>query len=244
MRKLIKFDWSRVSAATEEFARSLYWKVRKPTIVILMGPPGSGKGTTALRLAPLLKTSPLSTGDLFRKEIADRTPLGLRLESYINSGKLVPDALVIAVIRENLLRRKYWNGVVLDGFPRTLLQAKLLDKLLQNLGLSVDRVVLLAPAEDVIISRLSARLTCSNTTCGRTYHLQSKPPQVADICDACKSPLMRRKDDVPAVIADRLSTYRRESDPICEHYASKLRVIKPTEVETEEEVFAKVKAAL
>ncbi len=90
MRKLIKFDWSRVSAATEEFARSLYWKVRKPTIVILMGPPGSGKGTTALRLAPLLKTSPLSTGDLFRKEIADRTPLGLRLSLISTQGNSFP----------------------------------------------------------------------------------------------------------------------------------------------------------
>lgn len=244
MRKLLNINWKRVSTSTEAMIRSLYWKIRKPRYIVVIGPPGSGKGTVAKELGPSIKAAPLSTGDIFRRERQNKTPLGLRIESYIDSGRLVPDALVIAVIRETLQRREYWNGAVIDGFPRTAMQAKLLDKLLEGWNMGVERAVLLDPQEDVIVSRLSKRLTCSNVTCGRTYHLLAKPPQVPDTCDHCKAALYQRKDDVPEVIQERLSTYRREATPICEHYLQKLTVIQPTEGQTEQEVLSQVIHAL
>jgi adenylate kinase len=138
------------------------------------------------------------------------------------------------------MRWKYRHGAILDGIPRTLLQALLLDELLADWGLSVEVAVLLDPDEATLIERLSFRLTCSNKACGRTYHLHTKPPKVPGICDACKSPLYQRKDDSPEVIPERLSTHRRESAPTYEHYGRGLVVVKPTPTQTEQDVFGEV----
>jgi adenylate kinase len=157
------FEWKSIRFA---LIRHLYWRIRKPRIYVLLGAPGSGKGKVAKPLARKLKAAPLSTGDIFRRERANQTPLGQRLASYMDNGRLVPDALVLAVIREELKRTKYRNGVVFDGFPRTVLQARGLDMILDSLGLAVEGALLLDPDEQVLIERLSNRLTCSNTQCG------------------------------------------------------------------------------
>jgi adenylate kinase len=226
------------------FVRYVIWPICPAQFIVLLGGPGAGKGTLAKLLVPFLGLAHLSTGDVFRRERDNKTELGLKIQAYIDAGKLVPDEITIAVLRKELMRWKYRRGAILDGIPRTLTQAKLLDELLFGWGQSVNAVVLLDPDEAVLIERLSFRLTCTNKACGRTYHLHTKPPKVPGICDACKSPLYQRKDDSKEVIPERLSTYRRESAPICEHYGRGLVVVKPTLEETEQDVFNEVTTAL
>ena len=224
--------------------RLLLWPLRAARFIVLLGGPGAGKGTLAKMLEFFLGLAHLSTGDVFRRERDIKPALGLKIQSYIDAGLLVPDAITIAVLKRELQRWRYRYGAILDGIPRTLLQAQLLDQLFADWGTSVEVAVLLDPDEETLIERLSFRLTCSNKSCGRTYHLHTKPPKVPGICDACKSPLYQRKDDSKEVIPERLSTHRRESAPIYEHYGSELVVVKPTKEETEQDVFSEVITAL
>jgi len=221
------------------FVRFVIWSICLPRFLVLLGGPGAGKGTLAKMLVPFLGLAHLSTGDVFRRERDNKTELGLKIQGYIDAGILVPDEITIAVLRKELMRWKYRRGVILDGIPRTLTQAKLLDELLAGWSQSVDAVVLLDPDEAVLIERLSFRLTCTNKACGRTYHLHTKPPKVPGICDACKSPLYQREDDSNSeAISERLSVYRRESKPIYVHYGALLVVIKPAADSTEQEVLS------
>lgn len=233
--------WSRVEFF---FTRNVLWRLRKPRFIVLMGGPGAGKGTLAAQLAPSLGIAHLSTGDAFRRELATQSDFAKQVESYIKAGKLVPDHLTIQVVRRELQQRRFRRGAVLDGFPRTLEQAQMLDALLTGWGASVERVVLLEVDEPVLIERLSLRRTCSNKSCGRSYHLKYEPPKEAGICDVCKSPLYQRSDDVPEAISERLVTYRRESKPLCDYYQGNLVSVRSTQGTTKEEVFALVKAAL
>lgn len=227
-----------------ETARRLYWCIRRPRFLEVFGPPGSGKGTLCKELAPLLGIAHLSTGDVFRRHIAAQTSVGRLAKSYIDAGQLVPDDVTVALVRQELLRPAYWKGALFDGFPRNLLQAELLDELLAKSGTGIERAIVLDVDEDTLVWRLSNRRTCSNQSCGRTYHLQSKPPQVPGICDVCKSALYQRPDDVPEAISARLSTYRTVSEPVGNFYAGKAVVIKPTRDTTEQEVVSQVTAAL
>lgn len=220
------------------------WFILPPRFIILLGGPGAGKGTLATQLAPALGLAHLSTGDAFRRELAAKTKFAEQVESYIKAGKLVPDDLTLQIVRRELMRLRYWRGAVFDGFPRTRAQAEMLTQLLESWGVKVERVILLEVEEPVLIERLSLRRTCSNKSCGRSYHLKYEPPKEADICDACKSPLYQRSDDVPEVIRERIETYRRESKPLCDYYQGNLVSVKSTLGMTKEEVFAKVKAAL
>jgi len=224
--------------------RNVLWRLRKPRYIVLLGGPGAGKGTLAKLLMEVLGIAHLSTGDVFRYEISNNTELGLKAKAYIDAGKLVPDSITFAMLRRELTRWKYRNGAILDGIPRTLVQAKMLDHLLNAWGVGVESAVFLDPDERTLIYRLSNRLTCSNKACGRTYHLVSKPPQVPGICDACKSTLYRRKDDAPEVVSERLSTYTLESKPVCEHYGRGLIVFKPTKETSEETLLSEVTTAL
>lgn len=226
------------------FVRFVIWPICPAQFIVLLGGPGAGKGTLAKLLAPFLGLAHLSTGDVFRRERDNKTELGLKIQAYLDAGQLVPDDITIAVLRKELMRWKYRRGAILDGIPRTLLQAQLLDELLAGWGQRVDAVILLDPDEAVLIERLAFRLTCSNKVCGRTYHLHAKPPKAPGICDACKSPLYQRKDDSPEVIPVRLSTYRRESAPICEHYGRGLVVVKPALKDTEQDVFNEATSSL
>jgi adenylate kinase len=242
MRKLLNIDWNRVSTWIVGLIRNTYWKVREPTLLPINGPPGAGKDTAGVEIAKFLKLPIISTGQLFREEIAKNTEFGRRVKSYVESGRLVPDALVMSIVMDYLKRWGYWRGAVLNGFPRTLLQAKMLDRLLESTGRKVWRVLVLAPDEATIIDRLSKRRTCES--CGKVYHLVVMPPKKPDVCDACNGKLIQRSDDVAQFIEARLAAYRKESGPIYEHYKAKLITVVPTPTETPKQVLDKVKAAL
>lgn len=187
-----------------------------PLNLILMGPPGAGKGTQALRLAERLRVPAISTGDMLRDEVKRGSALGREAKGYMDRGALVPDALIIAIIEARLQRDDCAHGFILDGFPRTLAQAEALDRALQRFGWSLHRVGSLNVPPDEVVRRLSGRRTCRD--CGAPYHLVLEPPRRDDTCDACGGLLQRRDDDDEAVIAARLEVYARDTAPLLDYY--------------------------
>jgi len=183
--------------------------------LLVFGPQGSGKGTYASRLSSMLDNIPhISTGDIFREAIKSGTPLGKKIQSYVNSGALVPDSIVIEVLNERFLKSDAGSGWILDGFPRTREQALALDDLTD-----IDAVINLMVPEHVLISRISTRRVCAN--CGAIYNpgtgiLPKKP----GICDKCSGPLIQRDDDKPEAIKKRLALYRSQTEPLLNHYAA------------------------
>ncbi|HNT97357.1 MAG TPA: adenylate kinase [Elusimicrobiales bacterium] len=182
--------------------------------VILLGFPGSGKGTQAKAVAARLGMLHFSTGDIFREEIAKKTPLGEKVQSYLASGRLVPDEVVIEVIKSRVTGAG--KGILFDGFPRTVEQAQALDEFFDARGEKIDAVVFLAVPEQEVVSRLTARRTCSK--CGKVYNLNSNPPAVEGKCDDCGSPLAARDDDKPEVVAKRLMVYKDLTEPLISYY--------------------------
>ncbi len=176
--------------------------------VVLLGPPGSGKGTLALRLAGRLGLEHLSTGDLLRDEVARATVLGRRAKEYMDRGELVPDELILDMVAERLSDDR---SVLLDGFPRTLAQAKGLEE-----HVSVDKALYLELGQDEVVRRLSARRVCKE--CGANYNLLTQPPAEEGRCDRCGGELYQRGDDKPEVIAKRYEVYVRDSSPLVEYY--------------------------
>jgi adenylate kinase len=185
--------------------------------LILFGPPGSGKGTYASKLEDRLELSHISTGDLVREEIRNGTALGKKIEQYSNSGLLVPDDLIIEILKKRL-SKGVSKGFVLEGFPRTLAQAEALEKMAK-----IDFFVNIDVPDDIIIERLSSRLQCSK--CGAIYNEKTLKPKVAGICDLCGGSLYRREDDEPHVIRERLRIYKEQSKPVIEYY-SKRNIVK------------------
>lgn len=186
--------------------------------IVLLGPPGSGKGTQAAMLADALNLAHIATGDIFREEMQQGTELGKKVQAYLRSGELVPDDIVIQVLEGHL--RKVLDGskggFVLDGFPRTEAQAGALDALLQRMGLTLDAVVLIDVDDDEIVERLSGRRICPK--CGAVYHVRRNPPKEAGKCDRCGANLIQRDDDRVDVIRHRLEVYSRQTAPLIEHY--------------------------
>jgi adenylate kinase len=191
--------------------------------VILMGAQGSGKGTQATRLCPLLKLEKIATGDLFRGEIASGSPLGVELKAILDRGDLVPDDLTNAIVHgkiQSLVERRAAGedvqGALFDGFPRTASQASALDGILRDFEDAVSVVVEIDVPRDVLIERLAGRRVC--TTCGAVYHIEGNPSAVPGVCDKCGGTLVQRDDDTPAAIERRLSLYYLQTAPLLDYY--------------------------
>ncbi len=182
--------------------------------LVFIGPPGIGKGTYASAVSKVYGIPHISTGDIFREEIKQGTELGRKVKEYVERGELVPDEIVIEVVRKRLLQEDCKRGFILDGFPRTLKQAEALDKITK-----IDLVLNFKAPDEVIIERLSGRLICSK--CGAIYHRKWMPPKKPGICDKCGGPLITREDDRPEVIRHRLELFRRQFAPIIEYYRRK-----------------------
>lgn len=187
--------------------------------LILIGPPGVGKGTQAALLEQKLGIKPLSSGVIFRAEIEAETDLGRLAKRYIDHGELVPNGVTIEMMAKRIhsdeVRKK---GFVLDGFPRTVKQAEALDEILEEMDMKLDKVVSLEVPDDVVISRLSGRIGC--TKCGEIYHSKNKPPKREGLCDKCNGPLFIRSDDHPDTIQERLNVFRENTAPVIEYYRS------------------------
>ena len=183
--------------------------------LILMGPPGAGKGTQGEILEKKLGISTISTGLMLRTAIKEQTEVGKLAEKYINEGKLVPDEVMVSIVKERLAKPDCEKGFILDGFPRTTAQAEALD----NAGVDIDKVLLLEVDDDKIVERLSSRRECSK--CGVPYNIISKKPAKEGICDNCGGELICRKDDIPETIQNRLNVYHEQTEPIKKYYEAK-----------------------
>ena len=186
--------------------------------MILLGPPGAGKGSQAQNLSGALCVPHVSTGDIFRANIKEGTPLGARVKGILDAGELVPDDLTVQIVADRLSKADSVNGFILDGFPRTIPQAEQLDAMLARDGKAVDVVLNLVCPDEVIIRRISGRRMCS---CGRTYHLSSNPPRVAGVCDLDGKALYIREDDKEETVKTRLETYHRQTEPLIAYYTRK-----------------------
>ena len=183
--------------------------------LIFLGAPGAGKGTQAEVISKKLDIPTISTGNIIREALKNATEMGLKAKSFIEAGKLVPDDVVIGIIKERLAKDDCKNGFILDGFPRTIPQAQALDEM----GVKIDKVVEIQVDDDTIIGRMSGRRVCSK--CGASYHVQNKPPKAEGICDSCGGELVQRKDDAPETVLDRLEVYHTQTEPLKDYYANK-----------------------
>jgi adenylate kinase len=184
--------------------------------VVFLGAPGVGKGTQADRIAAQYQVAKISTGDLLREAVRNQTTLGLEAKRYMDQGNLVPDAVVIGLVREKLADPSCANGFVLDGFPRTVPQAEALGTVLTSKGIALDRVVNFQVSREDIVRRLSGRRSCPK--CQATFHVDFAPPKVDGICDRCKGPLVQRSDDRRDAIEMRLKVYDEQTAPLVRYY--------------------------
>lgn len=183
--------------------------------IILLGPPGSGKGTQAKMIADKYKVKHVSTGDILRENVRNGTPLGVEAKKYMDAGKLVPDSLLIDIIKDRLAKPDVKAGWMLDGYPRTIPQAEALDKILPSLGQKIDVVLNIDVPDAELIKRVTGRRMCK---CGTTYHVQFNPPKVAGKCDACGADLYQRADDTEATVKQRLQAYHAQTQPLIDYY--------------------------
>ena len=193
--------------------------------IIFLGAPGAGKGTQAEKVSEKLAIPTISTGNIIREALKNGTEMGLKAKSFIDAGKLVPDDVVIGIIKERLAKDDCANGFILDGLPRTIPQAEALD----TMGVIIDRVISIEVADEKIAKRMSGRRVCK--ACGASYHLEYKKPAVEGICNACGGELIQRKDDHPDTVLDRLHVYHEQTEPLKGYYEKKgiLRIVEGQE---------------
>lgn len=193
--------------------------------LILLGAPGAGKGTQAEKICEKLSIPAVSTGNIIREAIKTGTEMGKKAKAFVDDGKLVPDEVVIGIIKDRLAEDDCKNGFVLDGFPRTIPQAEALDRM----GVAIDRVISIEVADDKIAARMSGRRVCAK--CGASYHVEYKRPKTEGVCDACGEALVQRKDDAPETVLDRLKVYHEQTEPLKDYYAKagKLRIVEGQE---------------
>lgn len=189
------------------------------TVVVMLGPPGSGKGTQAKRLVEVLGTPHVSSGDLFRHHLGQETELGLMAQAYMEQGELVPDDVTVNMVIQRIRMPDCEEGVILDGFPRTLNQAEALDEALRGQGMVLSLVPLIQVSDEEVIRRLTARRVCED--CGAVYNLVFQPPRQDGVCDICEGHLYQREDDNPETVRHRLYTYYKETSPLIGYYFAK-----------------------
>ena len=205
---------------------------------VLLGPPGAGKGTQAVRLVEKYNVPQISTGDIFRKNIKEGTELGKKAQEYMNSGRLVPDELVVELVKDRLQQDDCANGYLLDGFPRTIFQAEQLDKFLEGRGESLDAVINFEVGYETLMVRLTGRRICKS--CGAGYHVTNMPPKVEGICDKCGGELEQRKDDTRETAENRISVYEESTAPLIEYYRNAGNLKNFNAEKDPEEVFAEI----
>jgi adenylate kinase len=189
--------------------------------LILLGGPGAGKGTQAKKLIEKFQIPQISTGDILRAAVKEGTEMGRKAKEYMDAGKLVPDEVVIGIIKDRLAQPDAQKGFILDGFPRTVPQAEALDKVLQGLGSKIDHVVSIDVDEEALVTRLTGRRTCKNADCGQMYHVKFTPPKKEGVCDRCGNELYQRDDDNEATVRNRLATYNQATAPLIDYYKAK-----------------------
>jgi len=187
--------------------------------IVLLGPPGAGKGTQAKSISNRYSIPHISTGDIFRKNISENTPLGVEAKKYIDNGQLVPDEVTIDMVKDRLQHDDCKNGYLLDGFPRTVHQAEALQKFLQGRGENLDTALLIEVPMDFILERMTGRRVCPS--CGASYHVKFNPTKIQGKCDVCGSDVIQRKDDVEETVKERLDVYQRQTQPLIDFYKDK-----------------------
>lgn len=192
--------------------------------LVLLGPPGAGKGTQAMNLVDQYDLVHVSTGDLFRANIKNETELGKQVQSYLSSGKLVPDELTIALVWDRLDQDDTQKGFLLDGFPRTIAQAEALDQGLEERGMKIDAAVCIDVPSPVLVERLAGRRICPE--CGASYHIKDNPPKKEGICDRCGAALEQRKDDTEETVKDRIDVYHKNTEPLIDFYQKQGKLMK------------------
>ena len=187
--------------------------------IILLGPPGAGKGTHAGTISQLKNVPHVASGDLFRKHQQDQTELGVLAASFMSKGELVPDEVTISMVEQRLGEPDCGQGIILDGFPRTVTQATALDELFDSLGTKLDLVLYISVSEEELVRRLGGRITCRN--CQTPYNLVSSPPKIEDVCDQCNGELYQRPDDTADAVRQRIQVFTTQTAPLVEYYTSK-----------------------
>jgi len=203
----------------ESFVRQRGAKGEKKLRVIFLGPPGSGKGTQASCLSEKFGIPQISTGDILREAVTNKTGLGIKAKEYMNKGELVPDEVIIGIIRDRVVQTDCENGFILDGFPRTVVQAESFDEMTKEKNIPVDVVLSLDVSEELVVRRLCGRMVCKE--CGNNYHTEFNLPKKKGICSRCEGKLYHRPDDEEDVVRQRLKVYKETTEPLIDYYRQK-----------------------
>jgi adenylate kinase len=210
--------------------------------VVLLGPPGAGKGTQATGIAEKYSIPHISTGDIFRANVKEGTPLGKKAKEYMDAGLLVPDELVCDLVEDRVTKDDCGNGFLLDGFPRTIFQAEHFDNFLKANGMEIDSVIDIEVPEEVLMSRMLGRRVCRK--CGKPYHIVNMPPKVEGVCDVCGGEVYQRADDTEETVKNRFKVYDEQTSPLIEYYTNTGKLAPIDGTTGLEQVFADICAAL
>ncbi len=210
--------------------------------IILLGPPGAGKGTQAKRLIDKYGIPQISTGDMLRAALKEGTPLGLEAKKYMDAGTLVPDSVVIGLVKERIQKPDCAKGYMLDGFPRNVSQAEALDKMLGELGMKIDHVVSIEVPNSELLGRLTGRRTCRS--CGAGFHVMFDPPKKEGVCDKCNGELYQRDDDNEKTVSSRLKVYDDQTKPLIDYYVKQSKIRSVDGVGDMQDIFSRIVAHL
>lgn len=211
-------------------------------LVVMLGPPGAGKGTQAERLVQQFRLAYIATGDILRAAVKSGSLLGEQAQGYMEQGQLVPDEVVVGIVRERLADPDCAGGAILDGFPRTVAQAQVLDQVLEEINKKVDRVIHIEVDEEELIIRLTGRRVCRE--CAATYHLKFNPPRVRNVCDRCGGELYQREDDSLSTVQERLLVYKNQTAPLIDYFSKKGLITAINGNQDIEKIFSEICAVL